>query len=64
MASFPTEWSVYDHQLYASYTVHDLHDAPLGMNMLMKLGPDGHSLGNTKSHCSAAAQWTQNIRLQ
>jgi hypothetical protein len=48
MASFPTEWSVYDHQLYASYTVHDLHDAPLGMNMLMKLGPDGHSLGEYK----------------
>jgi hypothetical protein len=48
MASFPTEWSVYDHTLFASYGVHDLHDAPLGMNMLMKLGADGHSLGEYK----------------
>jgi hypothetical protein len=48
MASFPTEWSVYDHTLFASYEVHDLQDAPLGMNMLMKLGADGHSLGEYK----------------
>jgi hypothetical protein len=48
MASFPTEWSVYDHTLFASYEVNDLQDAPLGMNMLMKLGADGHSLGEYK----------------
>jgi hypothetical protein len=48
MASFPTEWSVYDHTLFASYEVNDLHDAPLGMNMLMKLGADGRSLGDYK----------------
>ena len=45
MASFPTEWSVYDELQFASYTVTDLHDAPLGMNMLVKLGADGRSLG-------------------
>ena len=48
MASFPTEWSIYDHTLFASYEVNDLHDAPLGMNMLMKLGADGRSLGDYK----------------
>jgi hypothetical protein len=48
MASFPTEWSVYDHTLFASYEVNDLQDAPLGMNMLMKLGADGHGLGEYK----------------
>jgi hypothetical protein len=56
MASFPTDWSVYDVDQFAAYSVDEM-DTDLGMNTLMKMDEKGRSTGVYKIPCLAAASW-------
>jgi hypothetical protein len=44
MAAFPTDWSVYDVDQFATYSVDEM-DTDLGMNTLMKMDEKGRSTG-------------------
>jgi hypothetical protein len=44
MASFPTDWSIYDAEQFAAYSVKEM-DTDLGMNTLMKMDEKDRSTG-------------------
>ena len=44
MASFPTDWSIYDAEQFAAFSVEEM-DTDLGMNTLMKMDEKDRSTG-------------------